>query len=542
MKTIILFTVLVLFMCISIDSSAQSSEHWALAAGGKHNESIHAIDYDDSGNIYVTGTFQDTTLLFGQTLVSAGMEDVFVASIKPDGSLNWLRVGGGLSGDSGADICVDHNYVYVVGTYRDQITIGDTLLNSEGTMDVFIVKYDLTGSFQWAESAGGVNEDKGKSIAVDNSGNIVITGDINFTAKFDDFTVPYVGFSDMFVAKYNGSGVCQWATSGGGSIYDSGECVEIAKNGDIVVAGNFNDQAVFDTFTVSSAEYADVFIARYSADGAVQEVVSAGGPGNEGIRKLAVDSISNIYISGGYMSNITIGSEKHYSRGIIDFFIAKYKPGSGFLWSKSMGGNGSDVATGMDLSPDNEILLTGTFEETVDFGLSTFNSSGYSDGFVMGMDTSGSMDWIFQVGGSGSLDIRDCVADSDGNIYLAGDFVEELIVGGKSFTPIGGYDLFLAKLNKSASGITQHNAIQDSDCYPNPFTDIVYFPYTIHQRANVQLHIYNIIGHLLIFRLDKDQAPGQHTIELNGTDLSPGVYFYTLETENRRRTGKIIKY
>ncbi|MCD6598803.1 MAG: T9SS type A sorting domain-containing protein, partial [Bacteroidales bacterium] len=453
----------------------------------------------------------------------------------------WLKHGGGDWEDHGADICIDHNYVYVVGTYRDQISIGDTVLNSAGTMDVLLVKYDLNGGFQWAESAGGVNEDKGKSITSDDSGNVVITGDINYIAKFGEHTVPYVGFSDMFVAKYNGDGVCQWATSGGGSIWDGGECVEIAKNGDVIVAGYFNDQAVFDTITVSGIDYADVFIARYSSDGAVQEVASAGGSGGEIIQCLAIDSLSNVYISGWYMDNITIGGEKHYSSGVYDIFIAKYKPNSGFIWSKSIGGYGSDEARGMVLSPDNNILLSGMFEESVDFGLKTLNSDGWSDGFVAQIDTSGSLDWIIQLGGTGMVDVNDCVSDLNGNLYIAGNFLDELIIAGESFSITGGMELFLAKLNESASGIAENTTTLNSGCYPNPFINTLNFFYTINSRTDVRLSLYNSSGHLVVSRIEKGQFAGKHLIELSGSKLSAGIYFYSLETKEGRSTGKMIK-
>ena len=538
MKTKTFFAALISIVCvISLNSRAQSSDQWTLTGGGI----IQAIDYDDSGNIYVTGSFVDTTVIFGETVISAGRQDLFIASIKPDGSLNWMRNGGGVWEDSGNDVCIDHNFVYVVGTYRDQISIGDTLLNSAGTMDVFIVKYDLNGEFQWALSGGGVNEDKGKSIAADDSGNVVITGDINYIAKFGDYSVPYVGFSDMFVAKYNSEGLCQWATSGGSSIYDGGECVEIAINGDVIVTGYFNDQAVFDTITVSTVDYADVFIARYSFDGAVQEVVSAGGSGSEAIQCMAIDSSSNIYISGWYMDNITIGDEKHYSNGIYDIFIAKYKPNTGFIWSKSFGGYGSDEARGMVLSPDNNILLSGMLEESVDFGLRTLSSDGWSDGFVAQLDTSGTLDWIFQLGGTGPVDVNDCLADMNGNLYIAGNFLDELIIAGESFSVTGGMELFLAKLNESVSGIAGNTATLNSGIYPNPFIGSVNFFYTIHQKSDVRLNIYNSTGHLLVSRIDKDQFPGKHMIELSGTELSPGFYFYTLETKEGRSTGKMIK-
>ncbi len=538
MKTKIFFAALFLFVwIISLNSRAQSSGQWTLTGGGI----IQAIDYDDSGNIYVTGSFVDTTVIFGETVISVGRQDLFIASIKTDGSLNWIINGGGVWEDSGNDICIDNNFVYVVGTYRDQISIGDTSLNSAGTMDVFIVKYDLNGGFQWAESAGGVNEDKGKSITSDDSGNVVITGDINYIAKFGEHTVPYVSFSDMFVAKYNGDGVCQWATSGGGSIWDGGECVEIAKNGDVIVAGYFNDQAVFDTITVSGIDYADVFIARYSSDGAVQEVASAGGSGGEIIQCLAIDSLSNVYISGWYMDNITIGGEKHYSSGVYDIFIAKYKPNSGFIWSKSIGGYGSDEARGMVLSPDNNILLSGMFEESVDFGLKTLNSDGWSDGFVAQIDTSGSLDWIIQLGGTGMVDVNDCVSDLNGNLYIAGNFLDELIIAGESLSITGGMELFLAKVNESASGIAENTTILNSGFYPNPFIGSVNFFYSIHQKTDVRLNIYNSNGHLVVSWLEKGQFAGKHMIELSGLKLSAGIYFYTLETKEGRSTGKMIK-
>ncbi|MDX2445194.1 MAG: T9SS type A sorting domain-containing protein [Bacteroidales bacterium] len=542
MKTKSFFILIIINLCFLSNSiNAQHSWQWTITDGGKHNESINAIDYDDSGNIYLTGTFQDTSSLFGKTVISKGREDIFIASIKPDGSLNWLKHGGGVWEDSGIDICIDHNFVYVVGFYRDQISIGDTLLNSAGTLDVLVVKYDLNGDFLWAESAGGVNEDVGKSIAADDSGNVAITGDINYIAKFGEFTVSYVKFSDMFVAKYNSEGVCQWATSGGGSIYDSGEFVEIANNGDVIVSGSFNDQATFDTITVSSTEYADVFIARYSSDGAVQEVVSAGGPGNEAIQCMAIDSSSNIYIAGWYMDNITIGSEKHYSSGVYDIFIAKYKPGSDFIWSKSYGGSGIDIAETMNINAENDIYITGTFEQSVDFGLSTFNSEGFEDGFLSRFDTSGSLEWVYQIGGTGSLDTRDCAVDMNENLYVAGVFIDELNIGGTSFTPTGGNDLFLAKFAESTSIREEHILVINSNCYPNPFIGSIAILYTLKQKGKVSLKVYNCSGNLMRVVINEIQNTGKHVVDFNGFNLPSGIYFYILETEEGICTRKMVK-
>ena len=538
MKTKSFFTLLIIISCFLSNSiNAQHSWQWTETETGV----ILAVDCDNLGNVYVTGSFEDNTTLFGETVIPTGRSDVFIASFTSDGILNWIKYGGGVWEDSGNDICIDHNFVYVVGTYRDQISIGDTVLNSAGTMDVFLVKYDLNGGFQWAESAGGVNEDKGKSIALDDSGNVVITGDINYIAKFGDHTVPYVKFSDMFVAKYNSEGVCLWAKSAGGTFSDSGECIEVAKNGDVVVAGGFGGQVSFDTKTITAVDYVDVYIARYSTDGTFEEVVSAGGTGNELIQCLAIDSLSNIYVSGWYMSNITIGSDKHYSSGVYDIFIGKYKPNSGFIWSKSFGGTGSDESLGMDLNSDNNLILTGTFEQSVDFEIKAFNSVGYSDGFLAQMDTSGTFDWIYQIEGTGSLTVRDCAADRDGNSYIAGHFVEELNIGGISFTPAESVGLFLAKLVESASSIDDNISVINSNCYPNPFIGSTAILYTLKQKGKVSLKVYNSSGNIIRVVINEVQNAGKHVVDFNAFNLPSGIYFYILETEEGISTRKIVK-
>lgn len=533
--------IIFLFFCLTLPGIAQHTWEWTVAEGGKSNESINAIDTDNSGNIYITGGFQDTTILFGETYISSGYYDVFIASVKLDGTLNWIKFGGGDWEDSGWDICTDNSFVYITGIFHNEFSIGDTSVTSIGAMDVFIAKFDVNGNFQWVESAGGVTDDKGKSLAVNDSGDVYITGDINFTSKFGDYTVEHTGFSDSFVAKYGSDGVCKWAKSFGGTLFDSGECIEMANNGDVVIAGNFGDQIEINSQTIISQEFVDIFIARFGADGTFKEIVSAGGVGNESVLALAIDSTSNIYISGWYMSNITIGSEKHYSNGIYDIFIAKYEPDNGFAWSKSFGGIASDEGSGLYLLPDNYLLFTGTFEQTIDFGIKSLNSYGFDDGFFAMIDTSGSFQWVYQVEGTGSLDVRDCIADYNGNFYIAGVFVDEISIGGNDFIPTGGYDFFIAKMVESASSVVKYSSVIKTNCYPNPFSISTTISYIITNYEHVTLKVYNSQGNLIQILVNEFKDPGKHHIDFKGTDLPGGIYFFTIETEGGISRKSIVK-
>jgi hypothetical protein len=118
---------------------------------------------------------------------------MFVAKYNTSGVIQWQRRLGGTGTDFSLGIDVDGSgNVYIAG-YEPSQTAGNN--------DIFIAKYNTSGVIQWQRRLGGTAIDQGAGIAVDGSGNAYITGyEASQTA----------GTTDMFVAKYNTSGVIQW--------------------------------------------------------------------------------------------------------------------------------------------------------------------------------------------------------------------------------------------------------------------------------------------------------------------------------------------
>ncbi|MBI3501256.1 MAG: T9SS type A sorting domain-containing protein, partial [Bacteroidetes bacterium] len=82
------------------------------------------------------------------------------------------------------------------------ITFGTTTLTNAGNYDIFIVKYDASGTVLWATSAGGTNSDVGRSIATDANGNVLVTGYfLSPTLTFGTTTLTNAGGWDMFIVK-----------------------------------------------------------------------------------------------------------------------------------------------------------------------------------------------------------------------------------------------------------------------------------------------------------------------------------------------------
>ena len=101
--------------------------------------------------------------------------------------------------------------VFVTGIFSGTVDFGGGNLVSAGSVDIFVAKYNANGVHQWSKRLGGTGGEIGQAVAVDGSGNVVVTGDFSGTVDFGGGNLVSAGSSDVFLAKYNASGVHQWS-------------------------------------------------------------------------------------------------------------------------------------------------------------------------------------------------------------------------------------------------------------------------------------------------------------------------------------------
>src|SRR5690606_35197694 len=117
--------------------------------------------------------------------------------------------------------------------------------NSGTSYDVFLVKYNSSGTALWSIKAGGNGSDQAYGICVDSDNNCYISGDyasdlIAFGGSVSDlYNVSGLSTRDYFIAKYNSSGVVQWAKSAGGVSNEFARNLIADDYGNIYAAGNF---------------------------------------------------------------------------------------------------------------------------------------------------------------------------------------------------------------------------------------------------------------------------------------------------------------
>lgn len=153
---------------------------WLVKTDGLGNDAIQSLSTDANNNILVTGSFSSPILICGnETLTNAGGYDIFVAKYDAAGAVQWAKCYGGTGLDAAYSLCKDvtGNTYVTGGFYSPLLPIGTTVLsNNNGTEDIFIAKYDVSGNEQWALSASGNFHEFGNGICCDINDNVYVTG------------------------------------------------------------------------------------------------------------------------------------------------------------------------------------------------------------------------------------------------------------------------------------------------------------------------------------------------------------------------------
>lgn len=233
---------------------------WTKSIGNTTRDEGYSIAADYQGHTYITGLFEGTVDFNPgagtYNLTSAGGYDVFV--LKLDGSANfkWAKQFGSLTqNDVGNSIAVNSSgSVYTSGYFGDIADFdpgpGTFNLTAVGSLrDVFISRLDSAGNFVWAKRIGGVSDEEGKSIALDASDNVYLTGEFDGTADFDPgagtANMTPVG-TDVFISKLNGSGNFVWALQLSGISTEYAKSITVDLLGNIYTSGYFYKTMDFD--------------------------------------------------------------------------------------------------------------------------------------------------------------------------------------------------------------------------------------------------------------------------------------------------------
>jgi hypothetical protein len=404
----------------------------------------------------------------------------FCTGFSQTPSLTWAKTSGyGTSLCEGKKVITDNNYnVYSVGDFNGTIDFdpGAGTYNMTGVNDVYISKLDVAGNFVWAKQVGGANYEGVFSLAIDNAGNIHITGRFTGIVDFDPgvgtYTLSAGGGNGAYVLKLDAAGNFVWAAGFGGLYDEYGYGIAVDKiNGDVYSVGSFSGTVDFDpgmgSYTLASVGNGDTYISKLNSSGNFVWAKQIGGPGSETGKDIAFSQNNEVIVTGGFAGvsgadfDPGTGTYTLASFGSVDVFVEKLDANGNFIWAKQLGGTGWDDASNIAFDNIGNACITGSFASTCDFDPSpttfTLSSIGTNDIFVCKLSNAGNLIFAKQFGDNVSSDnVEDISIDHLNCIYTTGIFD-----GNTDFDPGNGtytlapqsVDIYISKLDGNGNFI-----------------------------------------------------------------------------------------
>jgi hypothetical protein len=307
----------------------------------------------------------------------------------------------------------------------------------------------LSGRHIWSKSFGDGSDQGATAVAVDASGNVIMTGYFNGTVDFGGGALTSLGGRDVFLAKFGPNGAHLWSKSFGDGGVQQAQSVAVDALENVIVTGSFYGTIDFGGDALTSAGWGDIYLAKFGPDGAHLWSKSFGDGSEQAAEAVAVDVSGNVIITGEIGGTVDFGGGALTSAGLQNIFVAKFGSDGAYIWSKRFGIGNTQISRAVGIDASGNVIITGYFRDTVNFGGGVLTSAGDADIFVAKFKPDATHLWSKRFGGEYYQYARSVAVDASENVIVAGFFESTVSFGGNSLTSEGvGEDIFVAKFNK----------------------------------------------------------------------------------------------
>ncbi len=307
-----------------------------------------------------------------------------------------------------------------------------------------------TPSWQWADGAGGTDNEAGMGVAVDAAGNTYVTGSyLSASITFGTTTLTNSGGIDFYLVKYDASGNVVWAKGATGASNDVGYNLTVDAVGNTYIVGTTNSALLtIGIYGLAASGYDDIFITKFDASGNTVWAKRVGGSGNDIGQNISIDANGNSYITGYYASpSITFGSTTLTNVGGNDIFVVKYDASGNVAWAETAGGSSNENGMGIATDVGGNTYVTGQFQSSsLTFGATTLTNSGGDDYFIVKYNSSGTVVWAKGATGASNDVGYNVKVDNNKNPIVVGSFnSSSLTFGTHVLSLVSNDDIFILK-------------------------------------------------------------------------------------------------
>lgn len=529
---------------------------------GQEFESVKQLDnkkaksmVDNYGNLYTYGYFSsDLDLNFNTgvfNMSSEGGQDFYIQKTDADGNFLWGKSGGGEMDDYYRSAAIDSNGdILLIGSFEGTVDFdpnsGITNLSSESNdnfiqpIGYFIQKLSSDGELVWVKHLDGMLSFQDISLDIEN--NMFILGSYRNTVDFDPGIGNYFLFntpglnSELFVLKLNPLGEFLWVKDiESDAILPMATAVDSEES--VYIVGKFNGTINFDpenssSQTTSQSNNYDIFVYKLNSEGDFEWRKTCGGNGIDRANDIALDDSNNVYIVGNFTETVDFNPNSETaietSFGSTDYFLLKLDSEGIFEWVYTNGGIFQDLGQKIAIDEEQNILISGQFQDFVQFYSVSYMSNGLKDIYVQKIDSEGIPLWQQHIGGGGFNQVNSIITTSSGIIYSTGYFGGNVDIDpGNNVVEISADDGrgFIQKLNNNLVSVEEINSISWS-ITPNPANEVTYInlPKDVN---NAKIQIIDITGKIIS---SNQLLNSQYRLDLSSH--SAGIYSLNITLEN----------
>ncbi|HSA32165.1 MAG TPA: SBBP repeat-containing protein [bacterium] len=324
--------------------------------GTSEAESGNSVAVSSLGDIYVTG-YTDGSF---DGNASAGNEDIFLTRWNPDLTKAWTKQWGTSSGDEGKSVAVDTSGNIFVTGVTDGNLDGNTSAGTGDNADIFLTKWNPDGTKAWTKQWGTkYNSEVGNAVAVDASGNIFVAGNTSGLGGLDGNS-SLGGSTDIFLTKWNADGTKAWTKQWGTDVNEWGSSVSVDNTGNIFVVG-FTQGSLDGNTNIGNA---DIFLTKWNLDGTKAWTKQWGSDAEDLGQAVAVDFEGSVYVAGRTRGGLDGNS---YSGINLDAFLSKFDVDGSKAWTRQWETPTDYQGAAVAIDTSGNIVVTGFNQSLVKY-------------------------------------------------------------------------------------------------------------------------------------------------------------------------------
>lgn len=429
-----IYLLIIILICLSQNISAQQlSLQWSRQFGQGGWDYVNCLIPDSSGNFILGGSLKGILSSDSTHPELSYSNNAFLASCDTNGKILWQKTFGGKMFDNVTSVAQISQGLIISGIFQDTIRFDSLFAVTTAFTGAFITLADDLGIPVWMKSIGGQAIVSDLLLSSDTQDKLFLAGTFSDSLQLAGQEKAIHGENGFFLETLlpDGSETFPVVLKTKGIFSLGGIC---SNDTLVCMAGSFSDTLrVNDTMFFSSGAE-DVFIAMFTPEGDLKQMITAGGIGIDQVRSVTFSPDGDICITGSFDFAFLMDNQILKSNGGKDIFIAVLNPAGNLKWLRSIGGLGNDYGYTITTNINNDIFVSGNFVRNIQMPDENGNviemdaGSAFGNAFIAKYNSNGDLKASYNLSATSEDYCRALIAGNNGMITAAGNFYQSIIL------------------------------------------------------------------------------------------------------------------